>query len=101
MEGLDLLEELIAKAGDRIIIMPGCGISERNFGKVKERLNAKEYHVFLPCEEQSRMSFHPGHIYMGGLLRQSEFMVSRTSGDRVSNIVGMANRGVGCKGGSK
>ncbi len=102
MEGLDLLEELVSKAGDRIIIMPGCGINERNFEKIKGRLNAKEYHVFLPCEEQSRMSFHPGHIYMGGLLRQSEFMVSHTSGDRVSNIVGIANSGVRCGiGGSK
>lgn len=109
MEGLDLIEDLIAKAGDRIIIMPGCGISERNFEKIKGRLKAKEYHVFLPCEEQSRMSFHPGHIYMGGLLRQSEFMVSHTSCDRVSNIMGMVgmakvfmpNGGAGCKGGSK
>lgn len=110
MEGLDLLEDLIAKAGERTIIMPGCGISERNFEKIKGRLNAKEYHVFLPCEEQSKMSFHPGHIYMGGLLRQSEFMVSHTSGVRVSNIMGMAgmakvgiaDNGVGCgRGGSK
>lgn len=109
VEGLDLIEELIAKAGDRIIIMPGCGISERNFEKIKQRLNAREYHVFLPYEEQSRMSFHPGHIYMGGLLRQSEFMVSHTSCNRVSSIMGMVgmakvfmpNGGVGCKGGSK
>ena len=88
-EGLDLLEELIKKAGDRIIIMPGCGINERNFRKIDTRLKAKEYHVHLPYDYPSRMEFHPGHIYMGGLLRQSEFMLESTSVSRVEKITGM------------
>jgi copper homeostasis protein len=88
-EGLDLLEELIKRAGNRIIIMPGCGISERNFRKIDARLKAKEYHVHLPYDYPSKMQFHPGHIYMGGLLRQSEFMLETTSSGRVKTIAGM------------
>ena len=86
-EGLDLLADLVRIAGDRIIVMPGCGISERNFKKVHERIRAKEYHVHVPMEEGSKMVFHPGHIYMGGLLRQSEFTVTHTDEERVRKII--------------
>ncbi len=87
MEGLPLLTELVKKADDRIIIMPGCGISERNFKYLDEKINAKEYHVFLPKEISSKMEYRPSHIYMGGLLRQPEFSIFHTDNERVSNIV--------------
>ena len=88
LEGIDLLTELVKLAGERIIIMPGCGISERNFKKIHEKIGAREYHVHLPREEASKMIFHPGHNYMGGLLRQSEFSLAHTDADRVGNIIG-------------
>ena len=86
-EGADLLKELVDRAGDRIIVMPGCGITERNFEKMKRIIGAKEYHVHLPEEYPSKMEFHPGHIYMGGMLRQSEFMLSHTSLRRVQDVM--------------
>lgn len=89
MEGLDLLEELVKLAGDRIIVMPGCGINERNFKRVQDKVGAKEYHVHLPMETWSQMEYHPGHIYMGGYLRQSEFTIAHTDPDRVRNICRM------------
>ena len=88
-EGADLLADLVKKADGRIIVMPGCGISERNFPKIHAKINASEYHVHLPAEERSLMKFHPGHIYMGGLLRQSEFTVTHTDTSRVRDIIGM------------
>lgn len=90
VEGADLLCELVKAAGERIIVMPGCGITERNFKKLDEKIGAKEYHVHLPGERASLMKFHPGHIYMGGMLRQSEFLLSETDSSRVRNIVEMA-----------
>ena len=87
-EGAELLEELVQIAGDRIIVMPGCGITERNFPKLRDKIKAKEYHIYLPYETTSKMKFHPGHIYMGGLLRQSEFTITHTSSSRVSDVMG-------------
>ena len=87
-EGADLLEELVQIAGDRIIVMPGCGITERNFPKLRDKIKAKEYHIYLPYETTSKMKFHPRHIYMGGLLRQSEFTITHTSSSRVSDVMG-------------
>ncbi|MBQ2259694.1 MAG: copper homeostasis protein CutC [Spirochaetales bacterium] len=86
-EGADVLAELVERAGDRIIVMPGCGITERNFEKMKNIIKAKEYHIHLPQEFASKMEFHPGHIYMGGLLRQSEFTIAHTSVSRVQNVM--------------
>ena len=85
-EGMDLLADLVKIAGDRIIVMPGCGITERNFKKIHERIGAREYHVHLPMEEASKMEYHPGHIYMGGLLRQSEFTIAHTDERRVKTV---------------
>lgn len=88
MEGLITLKEMIAYAKDDIIIMPGCGISERNFEFIKKELQAKEYHVYLPIEHNSKMLYRPNHIYMGGELRQAEFSTINTSLNRVKSIKG-------------
>lgn len=88
-EGMDLLADLVRIAGNRIIVMPGCGITERNFKKIHNRIGAREYHVHLPAEFGSKMEFHPGHIYMGGLLRQSEFSIAHTDENRVRTIRGL------------
>ncbi len=85
-EGIDLLRQLVEKAEDRIIIMPGCGITERNMEKVIRGTGASEYHIYLHGAKPSRMKFRPGHIYMGGLLRQPEFSNMVTDSSRMSQI---------------
>ena len=88
IEGLETLKMLVKQAGDRIIVMPGCGITERNFAYLQQQVQAKEYHVFVPGACESRMTYRPEHIYMGGMLRQAEFSISHTDSNRVSTIVG-------------
>lgn len=73
LEGMFTLKDLVKQAGDRIIVMPGCGINHRNFEYIKSNIGAKEYHVHPSCSIASRMEYRPSHIYMGGLLRQSEY----------------------------
>jgi len=89
MEGLPLLKKLVDLAGDRIIVMPGAGISERNFAYVHEQVGAKEYHVFAPAAMESKMEYRPSHIYMGGVLRQPEFDIFHTDEKRVNAFVEM------------
>jgi len=85
-EGMEMLAKLVEKAGDRIIIMPGNGITERNFDKVIETVGAKEYHIYVHSESPSAMTFRPDHIYMGGLLRQPEFFNRYTNSSRVHSL---------------
>lgn len=89
MEGIVTLKQMIKEAKDDIIVMPGCGISERNFSYIKDTLQAKEYHVFLPRTQASKMVYRPDHIYMGGLLRQEEFSLFHTDSSRVKSIKGL------------
>lgn len=91
-EGIENLQALIAQAGDRIIVMPGCGIKERNFAWLHAKLGAKEYHMSLSSSVPTRMEFHPSHLYMGGSLRQDEFGLSVTDADRVGGIMRLAGR---------
>lgn len=89
LEGAETLAALVRQAAGRITVMPGCGITERNFQKIQRLVGAGEYHVFLPGEKRSRMEYHPGHIFMGGTLRQSEFALSETDSARVGAIAGL------------
>ncbi|AEC03006.1 copper homeostasis protein CutC [Parasphaerochaeta coccoides] len=87
-EGKEVLADLVREAGEKIIVMPGCGLTERNFARMHKAINACEYHVFLPQETESRMTWRPGHIYMGGTLRQPEFSLSRTDSHQLKSVLG-------------
>jgi len=39
-----LLKQLVEKAGDRIIIMPGAGVKSSNIAKLRDESGAKEFH---------------------------------------------------------
>ncbi len=84
-EGMDLIADLMREFGQDIIIMPGAGIHERNFGRIHQVLQADEYHMMLHREYDGLMRYKPSHIYMGGLLRQPEFTTQHTDRQRVAN----------------
>lgn len=90
-EGLPLLAKLIERAGNRIIIMPGAGINERNLLMIHELLQASEYHLGLHYEVESSMEYRPMNIYMGGVLRQPEFLIKHTDPNNVHTVVTLVN----------
>jgi len=45
VEGIDLISDLVDKAGSKIIIMPGGGVTNRNIKKIVEKTGVKEIHV--------------------------------------------------------
>lgn len=44
-EGRFLLKQLVEKAADRIIVMPGAGISGKNFREIRDCTGAAEFHL--------------------------------------------------------
>ncbi len=46
-EGITLLRQLVEQAGSRITILPGCGISPENAGRILEQSGANELHGSL------------------------------------------------------
>ncbi len=87
LEGADLIRELVQKAGDRIIIMPGGDITERKLQRVIKATGASEFHIYLDREKPSAMNYCPDHVYMGGLLRKPEFTNSYSSPERIAQVL--------------
>lgn len=57
IEGVDLLEQLVKKAEDRIIIMPGSGIRPDNIVEIAKTTGAVEFHSSARINTTTSMSF--------------------------------------------
>lgn len=88
LEGLELIGELQACAAGRIVIMPGCGITVRNIGKVIRTTGVSEVHVAVTEGEESPMRFRNGRVFMGTALRSEEFRRCVTRREAVSDLAG-------------
>jgi copper homeostasis protein len=56
-DGRQTIFELISKANDRIIIMPGSGITSENIISIAESTGAKELHSSASFFEESKMEY--------------------------------------------
>jgi copper homeostasis protein len=87
LEGLDLITGLVQKAGERVIIMPGGGITERNIQKIVAQTGVREVHVLSNKSLDSPMRYRRSHVFMGGELRPPEFTRQVTDAGRVRALV--------------
>lgn len=65
MEGAALLSQLVKEAGDRIIIMPGCGVNERNIAELARLSGAREFHFSAREPVVSGMIYRNPDVAMG------------------------------------
>jgi copper homeostasis protein len=86
-EGLELISELVKIAGERIIIMPGSGINETNFSKIKNVSNAKEFHVSCRTETESKMTFRREEVKMGGVQNYNEYKQKYSDLEKLKSIM--------------
>lgn len=56
-EGAELIGQLVEKAGDRIIIMPGSGVRENNIAALVKKTKANEYHSTAKTIIPSKMEY--------------------------------------------
>ena len=90
MAGLELLRDLVKRAGDRIIIMPAGNIHESNVEKIALETGAKELHVTGFKDVDSGMLFRNPRVFMGGLLRPPEYTRSMTDAGKIGTLVRLA-----------
>ena len=86
LQGADLLAELVRQAGDRIVIMPGCGVNESNIAELAARTQASEFHFSARESKESRMLLRNPALSMGGG-GMDEYMRSVTTARRVRNTI--------------
>ena len=73
LEGLPLIAELVRGAADRIIVMPGGGITARNVDRIVATAKPREIHFAALEPAAGGMRFRRHHVFMGGELRPPEF----------------------------
>ncbi|MBE7200972.1 MAG: copper homeostasis protein CutC [Parafilimonas terrae] len=90
LEGLPLIKELIGRAGDRVIIMPGGGITERNIGRIVAEAHPAEVHFAALRGVESPVVRRRDNVFMGGELRAPEYNRLETSGTILAAVMGSA-----------
>ncbi len=81
--GIPLLKELVAKAADRIVIMPGCGVNAYNIRKIATETGAKEFHFSARTNIDSTMRYRNPNVSMGGTVMIDEYKIAITDPDKV------------------
>jgi copper homeostasis protein len=91
VEGLELVAELVRRARDRIIIMPG-GANERSVARVLGTTGAREFHLTAFSPVESAMHYRNPRPFMGGELRPPEYSRNVTDPRRVRQILRAARQ---------
>ncbi len=65
-QGISLLKELVHRAGERIIIMPGSGVNMHNIATIARETGAREFHLSARKPVESAMIYRNPNIRMGG-----------------------------------
>lgn len=88
IEGVSLLKELVAKANNRIIIMPGSGINENNIATIAKETNAQEFHFSAREPIDSKMEYRNPDLKMGGtVVSIDEYAQNVTNAEKVKRTI--------------
>ncbi|XP_046552671.1 copper homeostasis protein cutC homolog [Haliotis rubra] len=90
LDGAPVIRQMVDKASDGIIVMPGGGIHERNLARILQSTGVKEFHCSARAAEPSAMSFQKGGVSMGASLSPPEFSVKVTSMPKVKTLTVVA-----------
>lgn len=87
LEGLPLIAELVRRTGDKIIVMPGGGITARNVQRIVSEARPKEIHFAALEIFPSAMRHRREHVFMGGELRPPEYDRLVTSAATIREVM--------------
>ncbi|MBU5311145.1 copper homeostasis protein CutC [Tissierella carlieri] len=91
MQGIDLIRELVTRAEDKIIIMPGSGVNEENVRLIIDNTGTEEIHLSAKKRIESIMEYRNDRVDMGGSLIVSEYDNYFTCEESVRNITKILN----------
>jgi copper homeostasis protein len=91
-DGIKLIRQLVAEAGDRIIVMPGGGIDDTNILSIITETSAKEVHMTGRKSINSEMKFRRDGIRMGNSPELTEFTRKIADYEKIRGILNILNR---------
>jgi copper homeostasis protein len=83
LEGVEVIASMVKQAGNRIVVMPGGGIRERNVERILQATGAREIHVSGSRTVESRMEYRNTRVPMGKDLRAPEFSHGQVDPGRI------------------
>lgn len=83
--GIPMLRQLVEKAAERLIIMPGCGVSPRNAARIVHETGAREIHASARGSVESQMKFRLSGVEMGKA-DADEYIIKETCEEIVRQI---------------
>ena len=86
-----MIAELVRRAGDDIIIMPGAGITAKNLTRIIQETGAKEYHVTGSSPIASKMEFRNERCFMGKALYPPEFSMKVADPEKIRHYIDLLN----------
>lgn len=94
--GMQLISQLVERAGTKIGILPGGGINEENLADLLTGTGAKEFHCSARVTSDSKMEYRHVGVTMGSSYQPDEFLLKVTDVKRASTLLSIA-RGVWAK----
>ncbi len=91
LEGLPLIADLVSRAADRIVVMPGGGITARNVDRIVATAKPREIHFAALEPAAGGMRFRRHHVFMGGELRPPEYDRLVTSFETICAVMTRAS----------
>ena len=85
LQGIDNISKLVEEVGDKIIIMPGGGITEENMEEIRVKTKCVEFHASARVSKQSEMEHINSDCSMGSNGEEYSTMVA--SRDKVANLI--------------
>jgi copper homeostasis protein len=82
-EGADLIERLVQRAGDRIGILPGCGLDETNLRAFVEKTGVREVHVRGTGPVRSAMQYRNPLVAFRSPSEPDDFVLELTDASRI------------------
>jgi copper homeostasis protein len=89
-KGVDLIRQLVEKAGNRISIMAGSGVNEKTVKEIVAKTGVKEIHFSATSQRPSKMMFENPKIAAMGEEGKSEYFVRTVDPERVKLIRSLA-----------
>ena len=86
-QGIPFLKELQKKAGERIILLAGCGVKEENIARIAQETGIHEFHFSAREEVNSAMQYRNEAVSMGGTVHIDEYSRPVTTAQRVARTI--------------
>ena len=87
LEGINILRELVEKGNDKIIIMPGSGVNEKNLTELILQTKAAEFHSSAKMFINTKMKYFNKKISMGGVKEVDEYKSISVDPEKIRSMI--------------